>query len=142
MPPMRRRAKAAATVLAALAVAAAIPLLAGCRFTLVAPATAAVNPFVGSWTAAGSAQRITYRFDAYYRYERENTSSSGATSISVSVLGAYSYEPRTRILSLTPADASIDPEQFTYQFPKRDTLVLTTYPRGVVNVTLTLRRNR
>lgn len=138
---MRRRAKAAATVLAALAVAAAIPLLAGCRFTLVAPATAAVNPFVGSWTAAGSAQRITYRFDAYYRYERENTSSSGATSISF-VLGAYSYEPRTRILSLTPADPSIDPEQFTYQFPKRDTLVLTTYPRGVVNVTLTLRRNR
>lgn len=134
--------RTAVTVLAAVTAAGTLAT-AGCRVTLIATTTpAVVNPFVGTWTAAVPGQRIIYRFTKDYEYERENTSSSGGTSISIGISGAYAYDSRTRILSLTPASDTIAPERFSYQFPKRDTLVLTTYPRGAVNVTYTFRRNR
>lgn len=136
----RRGWRAAVTVLAVGAAAAVIPLLAGCRVTLVAATPVVVNPFVGTWTAAVPGQRITYRFGKDERYERDSTSSSRGTSISISVSGSYAYDPGTRILSLTPASDTIAPERFSYQFPERDELVLTTYPRGTVNVTYTFRR--
>lgn len=132
--------RAGVTVLAAVAVAAGVALLAGCRVTLVAPVTAVKNPFVGTWTAEVPGQSVTYRFDANYRFERESTAASGGTSIGVSISGTYAYEPRTAILTLTPTVAAIAREQFKYEFPKRDTLVLTTYPRGALNVTYTFRR--
>ncbi len=136
----RRVRRAAVTVLAAVIMAAVVPLLAGCRVTLVAATPVVVNPFVGTWTVAVPGQRITYRFGKDERYERDSTSSSRGASISISVSGSYSYDPRTHILSLTPASDAIEPERFSYRFPERDELVLTTYPRGTVNVTYTFRR--
>ena len=136
-----RGRRAAVTVLA-VAMAAAGPLLTGCRVTIVATTPVVVNPFVGTWSATVPGQRIIYRFDKDGGYERESTSSSGGTSISVSISGAYGYDSRTRILSLTPALATISPERFSYKFTSSDELVLTTYPRGSVNVTYTFRRDR
>ena len=136
----RRGWRAAVMVCAAVTVAAAIPLLAGCRVTFVAATPVVVNPFVGTWTVAVPGQRITYRFGKDERYERDSTSSSRGASIRISVSGAYAYDSGTSILSLTPASDAIAPERFSYQFPKRDELVLTTYPRGTVNVTYTFRR--
>ncbi len=132
-----RGCRATIAVLAAVAMAAVLPFLAGCRVTVVTPAPV-VNPFVGTWSAEIPGQRITYRFGKDDRYERESTTSS----ISVSISGTYAYDSRTRILSLTPALATIAPERFSYEFTKSDELVLTTYPRGSVNVTLTFRRDR